>query len=57
MEKRTDAILVMTEKQWEARFKRNFHRWIKRKTAELVTYTVLPGITLLMIVHWFFIGY
>lgn len=57
MEKRTDAILVMTEKQWEARFKRHFNRWIKRKIVELITYTVLPGITLLMMVHWIFIGY
>lgn len=55
--KKKEAILVMTEKQWEIRFKRNLHRWIKRKATELVTYGLLPGITLVMMLHWIFIGY
>lgn len=57
MEKNAKIELVMSYDQWEERFKKNVRRWFRKKSMEALTFAMLPGLPLLLVVHWILMGY
>lgn len=49
--------LVMSYDQWKEKLKRDIRRWTKRKMMEIFSFTLLPGLSLLMVAHWIIVGY